>query len=40
MPKRVNQADGEDLILTSASNYYEGVRQAEAEDFYNKLKDA
>ncbi len=40
MPKRVNQADGEDLILTSASNYYEGVTQAEAEDFYNKLKDA
>lgn len=39
MPKRVNQADGEDLILTSASNYYEGVTQAEAEDFYNKLKD-
>jgi len=39
MPKRVNQADGEDLILTSASNYYEGVTQVEAEDFYNKLKD-
>nr|WP_320039651.1 dihydrofolate reductase [uncultured Bacteroides sp.] len=39
MPKRVNQADGEDLILTSASNYYEGVTQAEAENFYNKLKD-
>lgn len=39
MPKRVNQADGEDLILTSASNYYEGVTQTEAEDFYNKLKD-
>ena len=39
MPKRVNQADGEDLILTSASNYYEGVTQAEAEDFYNNLKD-
>ena len=39
MPKRVNQADGEDLIQTSASNYYEGVTQAEAEDFYNKLKD-
>jgi dipeptidyl-peptidase-3 len=39
MPKRVNQADGEDLIRTSASNYYEGVTQTEAEDFYNKLKD-
>ena len=34
MPKRVNQADGEDLIQTSASNYYEGVTQAEAEDYY------
>ncbi len=39
MPKRVNQADGEDLVLTSASNYYNGVTQAEAEAFYNKLKD-
>jgi len=37
--KRVNQADGEDLILTSANNYYQGVSQKEAEDFYNKLKD-
>lgn len=34
MPKRVNQADGEDLILTSAANYYEGVTQQEAEEFY------
>lgn len=39
MPKRVNQAAGEDLILTSASNYYEGVTQEEAEDFYNSLKN-
>ena len=39
MPKRVNQADGEDLVLTSASNYYDGVTQAEAEMFYNNLKD-
>ncbi|MBQ4521013.1 MAG: dihydrofolate reductase [Bacteroidaceae bacterium] len=40
MPKRVNQADGEDLILTSACNYYgEGVTQKEAEDFYTKMKD-
>ncbi len=39
MPKRVNQADGEDLILTSAENYYDGVTQKEAEDFYNKMKD-
>lgn len=34
MPKRVNQTDGEDLVLTSAANYYEGVTQQEAEDFY------
>ncbi len=39
LPKRVNQADGEDLVLTSACNYYEGVTQAEAEDFYNAMKD-
>ena len=39
MAKRVNQADGEDLVLTSASNYYDGVTQAEAEAFYNNLKD-
>ena len=39
MPKRVNQADGQDLVLTSASNYYDGVTQAEAEEFYNNLKD-
>lgn len=34
MPKRVNQADGEDLVVTSAANYYEGVTQSEAEKFY------
>ncbi len=39
MKKRVNQTDGEDLILTSASNYYEGVTLAEAEKFYNNLKN-
>ena len=39
MAKRVNQADGEDLVLTSASYYYDGVTQAEAEAFYNNLKD-
>lgn len=38
MPKRVNQADGEDLVLTSAANYYEGVTQQEAEDFYAAQK--
>lgn len=39
MPKRVNQADGEDLVLTSASNYYDGVTQKEAEDFYAAMKN-
>ena len=40
MPKRVNQADGEDLLLTSACNYYaEGITQKEAEEFYQKMKN-
>lgn len=39
MPKRVNQAAGEDLVLTSACNYYDGVTQKEAEDSYNAMKD-
>ncbi len=39
MPKKTNQADGVDLILTSANNYYEGVTQAEAEEYYNTHKD-
>ena len=39
MPKRVNQADGQDLVLTSAANYYDGVTQKEAEDFYGKMKN-
>ena len=34
LPKRVNQADGEDLVLTSSCNFYEGVTQKEVEDFY------
>ena len=38
MPKRVNQVDGEDLVLTSAANYYEGVTQEEAEAFYAAQK--
>ncbi len=38
MPKRVNQTDGEDLVLTSACNFYEGVTQAEVERFYAKMK--
>ena len=38
LQKRVNLAEGVDLIQTSASNYYEGVSQAEAEEFYAKQK--
>ena len=39
MPKRVNQTDGEDLLLTSACNYYaEGITQTDAEAFYTNLK--
>ena len=38
MPKRVNQNDGEDLVKTSAANYYEGVTQQEAEAFYAAQK--
>lgn len=38
MQKRVNLAEGQDLVLTSANNYYEGVTQTEAEAFYNQKK--
>ena len=38
LPKRVNKADGEDLLLTSACNFYEGVTQQEAEEFYAQQK--
>lgn len=37
-PKRVNKADGEDLVKTSACNYYDGVSQKEVEDFYGRMK--
>ncbi len=40
MAKRVNQTEGQDLILTSANNLYEGVSQAEVEAFYAALKDS
>ena len=40
LPKRVNKADGEDLVATSACNYYDGVTQQEAEAFYQQQKDA
>lgn len=40
MPKRVNQADGDDLLLTSSCNYYEdGITQQEAETFYSLMKN-
>lgn len=39
MTKRVNQTEGEDLVATSAGNYYDGVTQAEAEAFYNNMKE-
>ncbi|MBO4810196.1 MAG: DNA alkylation repair protein [Prevotella sp.] len=38
LPKRVNKADGDDLVLTSACNFYEGVSQQEAEHYYAQLK--
>lgn len=38
-PKRVNQKAGNDLVQTSACNYYEGVTQQEAEDFYEAMRD-
>ena len=40
LPKRVNKADGVDLVETSACNYYDGVNQQEVEDYYASMKDA
>ena len=39
MPERVNQTDGEDLVQTSACNFYENVSQAEVERFYARMKE-
>ena len=39
LPKRVNQKDGDDLVQTSACNYYDGVTQQEAERFYGDMRD-
>ena len=39
MPKRMNQTPGEDIVATSAVNFYEGVTQQEVEAFYNAMKD-
>lgn len=38
LSKRVNKTDGEDLILTSACNFYDGVSQKEVEDYYSAMK--
>ena len=38
LPKRVNKTKGEDLVKTSACNYYDGVSQQEVEEFYAKMK--
>ena len=40
LPKRVNKADGDDLVLTSACNFYDGVTQQEAEAYYQQQKEA
>ena len=41
LPKRVNQAFGQDLVQTSAANYYApDITQKEAEAFYQQMKDA
>lgn len=40
LPKRVNKSEGEDLIKTSACNYYQNVSQTDVEDFYEKMKKA
>lgn len=39
MSKRVNQTDGEDLVQTSACNFYENVSQTEVERFYARMKE-
>lgn len=39
LPKRVNKAHGEDLVITSACNFYEGVTQEEVERYYGEKKD-
>ena len=39
LPKRVNQKAGDDLVQTSACNYYDGVTQQEVERFYDDMRD-
>ncbi|NLD23469.1 MAG: dihydrofolate reductase [Bacteroidales bacterium] len=39
MPKRMSQAQGSDIVQTSAVNFYEEVTQIEGENFYNSMRD-
>ena len=38
LSKRVNKTEGEDLVVTSACNFYQNVTQDEVEAFYGQLK--
>lgn len=40
MPKRVNQRAGDDLVKTSACNFYDNVSQKEVEDYYAQMRNA
>ncbi len=40
MSKRVNKSQGEDILISSACNYYQGVSQNQAEEYYNSLKES
>lgn len=40
MPVKVNKRDGEDIVVSSACNFYDGVTQQEVETFYARVKDA
>ncbi len=39
-PKRVSLDPSKDLVLASACNFYDGVNQKEAEEYYARLKEA
>lgn len=38
LPKKVNLDSKDDLVLTSAVNFYDGVNEAEVEAFYKNMK--
>ncbi len=40
MSKRVNKSQGEDILTTSACNYYRDVNQNKAEEYYDNLKES